>query len=291
MNKNNKIRISIIVACFNDGHFIREALSSAETGLDDIYEVIIVNDGSTDPLTCQVLDELSNTGYKVIHQSNQGVAAARNAGIRLAQGEYILPLDPDNHIHPAYIYKGIEILDKFSNVAVVYCDVERFGEGISKLEEIPSYNLDYENVSFSNGFKAIQKVPEFNLSLLVNHNYIDACAVFRKSIGIECGLYDTNTPFGCYSDWDLWLSIAKKGYGFYHIPEVLLNYRIRSDSLSTSARSAEKAKLVYRYFASKHFAFFPKEYRYFFKPYRRWLKIQEIMRSQFNLLFSSTSLV
>jgi glycosyltransferase involved in cell wall biosynthesis len=78
-------------------------------------------------LTCQVLSELKISGYKVIDRPHQGVAAARNTGIRLAQGEYILPLDPDNYILPAYIYRGVEILDRFSDVAVVYSDVERFG--------------------------------------------------------------------------------------------------------------------------------------------------------------------
>lgn len=232
-------------------------------------------------LTCQILDELKSSGYKVIDQPNRGVASARNAGIKLAQGEYILPLDPDNYIRPAYIYKGIEILDRFPDVAVVYSDVERFGEEIHDLQQIPNYNLSYEAVSFADGFKAVQKTPDFNLSLLVNHNYIDACAVFRKSAWEECGHYDVNTPFGCYSDWDLWLSIAKKGYRFYHIPEILLEYRIRLNSLSTAARGAEKSKVVSRYFASKQAALFPKEYRYLFKPYRGWLKIWNAIQSCF----------
>ena len=283
MNAKKKIRLSIIIACFNDGQFIKDSISSAECGLDPIYEVIIINDGSTDLLTCKVLEELDQSGYKVIHQSNQGVAAARNAGIKLAQGEYILPLDPDNYIRSDYIRKGVNILDKFPDVAVVYCDVERFAEGVYDLDKIPSYNLDYENISLDNGFKAIQKVPDFNLSLLVNHNYIDACAVFRKSAGEKCGFYDTNTPFGCYSDWDLWLSIAKRGHRFYHIPEVFLIYRIRSNSLSISARSETRAKAVYKYFAKKHFALFPKEYRYFFRPYRRIIKFWDMVKSYFRL--------
>jgi glycosyltransferase involved in cell wall biosynthesis len=85
MAAKNTIRLSIIVACFNDGQFIKESLASAEVCLDPIYEIIIVNDGSTDPLTCQILDELKSSGYKVIDLPNQGVAAARNAGIKLAQ--------------------------------------------------------------------------------------------------------------------------------------------------------------------------------------------------------------
>lgn len=275
MDNKKSIRVSIVIPCFNDGQFIKEALASVEVCPDLIYEIIIVNDGSTDPVTCQVFDELRGKGYKVIDQPNQGLSAARNTGIKLARGEYILPLDSDNRIRPAYIYKGIEILDKFPDVAVAYGDVERFGEGIDDLQKIPDFNLSYEDVSFVNGFRGVQKIPDFNLSWLVNHNYIDACAVFRKSVWEECGPYDMNMPFGCYEDWDFWLSVAKKGYKFHHVPEVLFDYRVRPISLSTAARSEEKSKVVCRYIASKHAALFPKEYRSYFKFYRGWLRIQQ----------------
>lgn len=275
MDNKKSIRVSIVIPCFNDGQFIKEALASVEVYPDLIYEIIIVNDGSTDPVTCQVFDELRGKGYKVIDQPNQGLSAARNTGIKLARGEYILPLDSDNRIRPAYIHKGIEILDKFPDVAVAYGDVERFGEGIDDLQKIPDFNLSYEDVSFVNGFKGVQKIPDFNLSWLVNHNYIDACAVFRKSVWEECGPYDINMPFGCYEDWDFWLSVAKKGYKFHHVPEVLFDYRVRPISLSTAARSEEKSKVVCRYIASKHAALFPKEYRSYFKFYRGWLRIQQ----------------
>lgn len=282
MDAQKTIRLSIIIPCFNDGQFIAEAIASVEVCQDPIYEIIIVNDGSTDPFTCKVLNDLKNTGYKVIDQTNQGLAAARNTGIKAACGEYILPLDSDNLIRPAYIYKGIEILDRLPNVAVVYGDVERFGEGIDDLDKIPNFSLLYEKVSFINGFRAVQKVPDLDLSYLVNHNYIDACAVFRKTVWEECGSYDVNMPFGCYEDWDFWLSIAKRGYQFHHIPEVLFDYRIRPISLSTAARSEEKSKVVSRYIASKHVAFFPKEYRYFFRPYRGWINVWNAFRSLFN---------
>jgi glycosyltransferase involved in cell wall biosynthesis len=281
MDMQKTIRLSIIIPCFNDGQFIKEALASVEVCEDSIYEIIIVNDGSTDLFTCNVLNELKNIGYQVIEQANQGLAAARNTGIKAALGEYILPLDSDNLIRPAYIYRGIETLDRFPDVAVVYGDVERFGEGIDDLGKIPNFNLLSENVSFLNGFRSVQKVPDFDLSWLVNHNYIDACAVFRKSVWEECGSYDVNMPFGCYEDWDLWLSIAKKGYKFYHIPEVLFDYRVRPISLSTAARSEEKSLVVSRYIASKHAALFPREYRYYFKPYRGWLKFWRSLHSIF----------
>ncbi|PSN16421.1 hypothetical protein C7293_02630 [filamentous cyanobacterium CCT1] len=285
MNSFKNIRLSIIIPCFNDGQFIKEAVASVTACPEQIYEIIIVNDGSTDPLTHQVLNELRNNGYQVIDQQNQGAPSARNTGIRLAKGEYILPLDADNRIRTAYIYKGIEILDRYPDVAVVYGDVEHFGEEINALDELPTFSNPYEAISFENGFRAVQRIPDFNLSWLINHNYIDMCAVYRKSVWDECGPYDVNMPFGCYDDWDLWLSIAKKGYRFYHIPEILFEYRVRPTSLSTASRSDERNKVVYRYLASKHAALLPKEYRLYFKPYRSWLKIWNTLQSSLKLSY------
>jgi len=279
MTKNKNTRLSVIIPCFNDGKFIREAIASVEAYSSPVYEIIVVNDGSTDSLTQQVLGELKNVGYQVIDQPNQGAAAARNTGVRNALGDYILPLDSDNRIRPSYIEKGIEILDHFPEVAVVYGDVEHFGEEICDLSQLPKFSVPYATLSFTNGFKGIQKIPDFNLSWLINHNYIDMCAVIRKSVWEECGPYDTNMPFGCYDDWDLWLSIAKKGYRFYHVPEILFEYRVRPASLSTASRSTEKSQLVAQYLASKHAALFPKEYRMYFKPYRYWIKIWNQIQS------------
>jgi glycosyltransferase involved in cell wall biosynthesis len=279
MHSQRSVRISVVIPCFNDGLFINEAVASVAAYTDLIYEIIIVNDGSTDSLTCQILERLKQDGYQVIDGVNQGAAAARNTGIRHARGEYILPLDADNRIRTNYISKGIEILDRFPDVAVVYGDVEHFGEGIDKLEQLPDFSLQYDTVSFENGFKAIQKAPDFNLAWLINHNYIDTCAVFRKSVWEECGPFDVNMPFGCYDDWDFWLSIAKKRYRFYHIPEVLFEYRVRPISLSTASRSAEKSEVVCRYLATKHAALFPREYRLYFKFYRGWLKIWNAFQS------------
>lgn len=250
MITQQSIRLSVVIPCFNDGEFIEEAIASIETCSDSVYEIIIVNDGSKDTSTLNILNKLRSKGYKVLDQQNRGCGAARNTGIRAAQGEYILPVDADCRIRPIYISRGIEILDRYPDVAVVYGNVEFFGEETG-----------------------VREIPEFNLSSLVNHNYIDNCAVFRKSVWKECGYYDEKMPFFGFEDWDLWLSIAKRKYKFYHAQEVVFEYRVRPVSLSTAGRGEKKAKAMCKYIASKHSAWFPKEYRYYYKLYRGWIKI------------------
>lgn len=256
MSEQEKVRLSVVIPCFNDGQFIKEAIASVETCPHLVYEIVIVNDGSTDPYTLQILNTLRSKGYTVIDQQNGGPPAARNTGIKVAKGEYILPLDSDCRIRAAYIQKGIEILDRYPDVAVVYGDVELFGEKTG-----------------------IEQIPDFDLSWLVNHNYIDNCAVYRKSVWLECGPYDINIPFKCYDDWDFWLSVAKKGYKFYHVPEVLFEYQVRPVSQSTLSRSEEKSKVVCRYIASKHAAWFPKEFRYYYRPYRGLVKFFSLLQT------------
>ena len=122
-------KVSVIIPCYNHGQYIKEAIQSVEECREkDLYEIIILNDGSTDKYTIEILQELANAGYNVINQANQGLGAARNNAIRMARGKYILPLDSDNKIYPEYIYESIKILDAEPGIAMVYGDWEYFGE-------------------------------------------------------------------------------------------------------------------------------------------------------------------
>lgn len=203
------VKISIVIPCYNQGHFIQEALDSIYLNdRTELYEIIIVNDGSTDGNTNNILNELSQKGMSVIFQENKGLSAARNAGILQAKGEYILPLDADNKIRPDYINKSIEILDSRKEVAVVYGDAQNFGEKNDRWV-----------------------VGAFNLQRLMIANFIDACAVIRKSVLFEVGMYDER-GIGGLEDWDLWLRIAFARGEFVYVPEVLFDYRVATSSMS-----------------------------------------------------------
>jgi len=90
--------VSIVVPCFNDGRFLGDAIESAEANQSGNYEIIIVNDGSTDAGTLELLKTIESRGHQVIHQENRGLGFSRNVGIAAARGAYILPLDADNRI-------------------------------------------------------------------------------------------------------------------------------------------------------------------------------------------------
>lgn len=229
--------ISIVIPCFNQGLYLEEALQSIMQCEDkSIYEIVIVNDGSTDPNTLNILKDLSTKGYNIIDQPNKGLGAARNTGIRVAAGKYILPLDSDNKIKPEYIYEGIKLLDKDPSLDVVYSDAEYFGEK-----------------------KGIWESGEFNLQRLMIENYIDACAVFRKLTWEKVGGYDEKMPIMGYEDWDLWLRIAFQNGKFAYINQMLFYYRYLSKSMIHSVAKG-KISVILGYMEKKHSNYLNRSY-------------------------------
>jgi glycosyltransferase involved in cell wall biosynthesis len=221
--------LSIVIPCYNQGIYLKDTLDSLAAADRDRVETIIINDGSTDAYTNDYLRELSGQGYHVIFQENQGLGAARNRGIREARGKYILPLDSDNKILPEYISKGLAVMEQQADIAVVYGNAEYFGEK-----------------------QGILKPGPFNLQKLMLGNFIDACAVIRKSVVEEVGYYDNMKIMGL-EDWDLWLRIALKGHKFYYVDEVLFNYRVHQSSmLRTLNRDIRRQNEIEDYFTQKY---------------------------------------
>jgi len=205
--------VSIVIPCYNQGLMLLETLASIEqVRSETIAEVIIVNDGSNEPATCQVFQNLDTNKYRVLHQPNQGLGRARNAGIELASGEFILPLDSDNLIRGAYFDQGVALLLQNPHVGVVYGDAEYFGEKTGRW-----------------------RVPEFDWRPLVQRNYIDACALYRKCAWESVGGYDEKMPVMGFEDWDFWMRLGLRGWKFAHIDEIAFDYRARQGSMLSDA--------------------------------------------------------
>ena len=201
-------KVTIVIPCYNHGAMLREALASVEQVRNaNLLEVIVVDDGSFDAETVQILKEVAEAGYTVVSQPNRRVSAARNAGIRLAKGEFILPLDSDNRIRDVYLNDGVSRLRENPSIGVIYADAEYFGEKTGRWD-----------------------VPEFDLSSLLRTNFIDVCALYRKALWEEVGGYDERMPWMGLEDWDFWLRVAACGGRFFHLPNIGFDYRVRADS-------------------------------------------------------------
>lgn len=228
-------RISIIVPCYNQAQYLPEALQSVLDQTYSNWECIIVNDGSPDN-TVEVAQGWleKDIRFKYIYKDNGGLSSARNAGITIAEGEFILPLDADDRIGPNYLSSAVDEFKKDSELKVVYCQAEKFGD------EVGEWIL-----------------PEFSLKNLAKKNMIFCCAFFKKSDWESCGGYDVNLIYGI-EDWEFWIAILKNGGQVKRLNEVCFYYRIKPISMVKSLNN-EKLKFSTEYVNIKHADLFIKE--------------------------------
>ncbi len=219
--------LSIVIPTLDQGVLLIEAIASVERNAPPNCELIIINDGSSQPRALEILRILKDIGYFVLDQANAGLSGARNNGIAIASGRYILPLDDDNRILAGFLDEAIKVLDSAPEVGVVYGDRRDFG-----LRRVR------------------QRIPEFDLDAMLEGNYIDACAVFRKRVWADCGGYDpAASPV---EDWEMWIHAAERGWKFHRIPRVTFEYRVRPGSLLSRIQSAEAAEDRRRIIRVKH---------------------------------------
>ena len=223
-------RISVIIPCFNDGKYIEEALASLQLERNQgKLEVIIVNDGSTDGLTLDTLNRIRGRGISVIEQVNQGPAVARSTGIRQAAGDYILPLDSDNKIDPDVFLRLASLMDADRSIDVCYTNARYFGNKESEWT-----------------------VGEIDIERILDENYVDNCALIRKTVFDRLGLYDGKIPYFGHEDWEFWVRLLAAGCKFHYEKTVGYYYRVRKDSLvrhfDEKKKAADKA-----YILNKHY--------------------------------------
>lgn len=225
-------KVSVVIPCYNQGEYLDEAVASvlAQTFRD--FEIIVVNDGSTDEFTNRLLAGYDRPKTSVLRTPNRGLAAARNSGIAAARGEYILPLDADDMIAPTYLEKGVAVLDKRGEVGIVYCLAEKFGA-----EQGPWF------------------AAEFSPRRMLLGNLIFCSALFRKSDWERSGGYNTGMERG-WEDWDFWLSLIERGVKVHRLPEVLFRYRVKERSMAKGMDAAIKAEM-HRQIYRNHRALYP----------------------------------
>ena len=208
--RKNIPKVSIVIPSYNLGQFLEEAIISVECQTYKNWELIVVDDGSTDKTTLSYLERLKKDKPFVIfiQQKNQGVEIARNNGIKKSLAEYIICLDSDDKLQPTYIEKCLEILeeDKKKELGFVTTWVREFG--------------DRGN---------LWKTGDFNIPNLLTCNIVNTASMFRKEAWEGSGGYDSSNPKG-YEDWGFWISIVSKGYKWATIHEELFLYRIREGS-------------------------------------------------------------
>jgi teichuronic acid biosynthesis glycosyltransferase TuaG len=216
---------SIIVPCFNSSKTLKKALESIlEQDFND-YEIVVINDGSTDD-TQKILDSyLTNLKFKIIHQSNKGLGAARNEGIKIAVGEYICFLDSDDYWYPSKLQEVKKVFDDFNVDLVCHDEFKVVGDQVLNVLKYGPYT-SYED-------------------LLFKGNCLSPSAVsVRKSILDLANGFSTTPQIHGVEDYDLWMRLAKNGARFHYLHKPLGVFFIHSKNMSSSLDYRDREDFV-----------------------------------------------
>lgn len=200
IDKSHEKIVSIIIPCFNNGIYLKRSLDSVIKSTYTNIEIILINDGSTDPFTIMLLNSIvDNDRIKIIHQNNSGVSKSRNNGIKICSGDYILPLDPDDFIDGNYIMSCVNVLNNNHNISPVYCDTIHIGE-----------------------LNGTEKRPEYSFDRLKQSNFIVNCSMFSKEIFLKTNGYDEQIKG--WEDYCLWVEMGLLGFIGKRIPKPYFYY-------------------------------------------------------------------
>jgi GT2 family glycosyltransferase len=215
-------KVSFVVPAYNAAATLAEAVGSIRAQTFGDWEAVIVDDGSTDDTAAMAMRYVEeDPRFRLIRQHNRGLSAARNAGIRVSQGEWLVFLDSDDWLAPEYLDLMVRKVAAHPNLAAVVCGCVRVTPSGGHHE-----TAIYEPPSMSDPF------PAFAVDCpIAIHN----CTV-RRSLVETLGGFDT-TLDSC-QDWDFWQRVARTTSPFGTVQEVLAFYRTRPGSISSKADRA-----------------------------------------------------
>lgn len=223
-------KVSVIIPAYNCAKYITEAIESVLKQTYTDFEIVVVNDGSTDN-TEEVLKEYIENGIvNYIYQKNKGVSAARNRGIISAKGDYIAFLDADDFWEPEKIGQQVEAFQEYPGAGLSFSNYQKVDEskGIQQLGFCGRVD---------DWFNKHRVTPDLAYGWLYRELLIGDCVItisvlVKRAVLEEIGLFDETFKIG--EDYDLWLRIAQK-YPLLYINRVLCKYRYRPDSASGPA--------------------------------------------------------
>jgi glycosyltransferase involved in cell wall biosynthesis len=223
----NKPLVSIIIPYYNGGEFLLETISSAISQTYSNVEVVLVDDGSDDPVSIKLFDELNHPMLRKYRTKNQGLPMARNTAISMAFGDFILPLDSDDLVSNEYIEKAICEYGKNNRIGIVYSHAKFFGD-VDQYWNLPEYNeIDF-----------------------LSSNCIFCSGIFKKSDWKAVGGYKSDMVYGL-EDYDFWLSLIGLGREVIRLPEIHFFYRKHGDSMISSLKN-DKLNSMYEIIVERH---------------------------------------
>jgi len=207
-----RVRPSIVLPTYNHLKYLPLAIESVLTQTYQDFELIIVNDGSTDG-TREFLDRLKDPRITVIHQQNTRLPGALNTGMRAATGDLVTWISSDNWCAPTF-------LETLMAAFVAYPDAGFVSSA-------------YANIDEDGRILNIHRNPDYSLHSMMSVNPGTASFMYRRACHDAVGFYDPELEGA--EDWDMWLRIHER-YKFVYVPDVLYYYRVHANSMSGQIR-------------------------------------------------------
>ena len=217
--------VSVVIPCFNYGHYVEEAIDSVLAQTFQNFEIIVIDGGSTDEPTLIKLHSINKPKTTVyFRESRHLVGDNRNYGIQLARGKYICCLDADDRLLPTYLEKALF------------------------LGEVYNYDIVHPAVQCFEGSDILWEASRVSLPMLSKGNFIATVAVFKKELWEKIGGYkdfglgENHVP----EDWEFWVRAVGHGYRAMPIKEVLMLYRVHKSGLTASCKRslAEQSRVI-----------------------------------------------
>ena len=227
--------VSVVIPTYNRRHLIEEALDSVFTQTFTDYEVILVDDGSTDGTEAFVRKKYGDC-LRYVRQENQGISGARNTGIANASGKYVAFLDSDDKWLPEKLARQTAFMEAHPEVGLLSTKLARYELGGSR-EHVEICPVDF---------------PKNFQDLLTGKNNVPTTTTMvRRACFEKSGVFDRELPVA--EDWDLWLRIAEH-YGLACLDEILAEHRDHSQK--TTQNLAKTYEGYWRFYAktADHYA-------------------------------------
>lgn len=261
-------KVSVIIPVYNCENYIREAIDSVLAQTYKEFELIVIDDGSTDNSGRIVREEFGRAAT-YYYQENGGVAKARNAGIRRSRGEYIAFLDADDVWTPEKLAAQVSILDSMPEVGLVHSDLEFI-------------DSNGRHLKF---WKSAHRRDSYARQFLKGHVIATQASLIRRAIIERAGLFDEDFPAAGYEDLEFCIRVGQLGE-IYCVERPLVKHRDRLDGMSYNEaiglgnREIFLGKMISRYGDNKaHKRFLSREYARFCSDLGKWL-IQRTERAE-----------
>lgn len=234
--------VTIIIPAYNYQKFLPETITSVLAQKYQNFELIVVDDGSTDKTKDVVTEFVANDSrIKYFYQPNTGLSAARNLGIKNAKGEYIQFLDADDLLSDLKLSLQVEQMEKDARIDISYTMAYYFVDGnVAKL-----YN--------SIALKQDDWMPKLNasgyevLEMLVKQNIMPVNSVLIRTSSLrKIGFFDQSLK--SLEDWDFWISCAFKEFNFAFLPleEAFALIRVHQNSMSQNRKKMWSYEVIVR---------------------------------------------